>query len=63
MNLKKTLLSTSRLNKKLLALTSDFLSMSFAILLALVISNVEIYSINLEEFLNYQNKFYERKLY
>ena len=52
MNLKKTLLSTSRLNKKLLALTSDFLSMSFAILLALVISNVEIYSINLEEFLS-----------
>ena len=51
MNLKKTLLSTSRLNKKLLALASDFLSMSFAILLALVISNVEIYSINLEEFL------------
>jgi len=51
MSLKKTLLSTSRLNKKLLALTSDFLSMSFAILLALVISNVEIYSINLEEFL------------
>lgn len=51
MNLKKTLLSTSRLNKKLLALTSDFLSMSFAILLALVISKVEIYSINLEEFL------------
>ena len=51
MNLKKTLLSTSRLNKKLLALTSYFLSMSFAILLALVISNVEIYSINLEEFL------------
>ena len=51
MNLKKTLLSTSRLNKKLLALTSDFLSMFFAILLALVISNVEIYSINLEEFL------------
>ena len=51
MNLKKTLLSASRLNKKLLALTSDFLSMSFAILLALVISNVEIYSINLEEFL------------
>ena len=51
MNLKKTLLSSSRLNKKLLALASDFLSMSFAILLALVISNVEIYSINLEEFL------------
>ena len=51
MNLKKTLLSTSRLNKKLLALTSDFLSISFAILLALVVSNVEIYSINLEEFL------------
>ena len=35
MNLKKSLLSTSRLNKKLLALTSDFLSMFFAILLAL----------------------------
>ena len=51
MNLKKSLLSTSRLNKKLLALLSDFFSMSFAILLALVASNVEIYSINLEEFL------------
>lgn len=51
MNLKQTLLSTSRLNKKLLALVSDFLSMSFAILLALVISDVEFQSINLEEFL------------
>jgi FlaA1/EpsC-like NDP-sugar epimerase len=51
MNLKKSLLSTSRLNKKLLALTSDFISMSFAILLALVISDVEFQSINLEEFL------------
>ena len=51
MNLKESLLSTSRLNKKLLALLSDFLSMFFAILLALVVSDVEIYSINLEKFL------------
>ena len=51
MNLKKTLLSTSRLNKKLLALLSDFISMCFAILLALIISNVEFHSITLEEFL------------
>jgi len=51
MNLKKSLLSTSRLNKKLLTLLSDFLSMFFAILLALVVSDVEIYSINLEKFL------------
>ena len=51
MNLKKTLLSTSRLNKKLLALFSDFISMCFAILLALIISGVEFQSINLEEFL------------
>ena len=51
MNLKKSLLSTSRLNKKLLALFSDFISMCFAILLALIISGVEFQSINLEEFL------------
>ena len=51
MNLKKSLLSTSRLNKKLLALFSDFISMCFAILLALIISDVEFQSINLEEFL------------
>lgn len=51
MNFKQTLLSTSRLNKKLLALLSDFLSMTLALLLALNISNVEIFSINLEEFL------------
>ena len=50
MNLKKSLLSASRLNKKFLALTSDFLSINFAILLALVVSNVEIYSITFEEF-------------
>ena len=50
MNLKKTLLSTSRLNKKLLALLSDVLSMFFAIFLALVISDVEFQSISLEEF-------------
>ncbi|MDC0590422.1 polysaccharide biosynthesis protein [Gammaproteobacteria bacterium] len=51
MNLKNILLSTSRLNKKLVALFSDFLSMCFAILLALTVSNVEFHSINLEEFL------------
>ena len=51
MNLKNTLLSTSRVNKKLLVLFSDFLSMCFAILLALVVSDTELQSINLEEFL------------
>ena len=51
MNLKKSLLSTSRLNKKLLALATDFISMCFAILLALIVSNVEFQSINLEGFL------------
>ena len=51
MNLKKSLLSTSRINKKLLALFSDFISMCFAILLALIVSGVEFQSINLEEFL------------
>ncbi|MEL0243838.1 MAG: polysaccharide biosynthesis protein, partial [Gammaproteobacteria bacterium] len=51
MNFKKTLLSTSRLNKKLLALLSDFLSMSLAILLALIVTNVEIYSLTFEELL------------
>ena len=51
MNLKKTLLSTSRFNKKLIVLFCDFISISLAILLALVISNVEFHSINLEEFL------------
>ena len=51
MNLKKSLLSTSRLNKKLLALLSDFLSISFAVLLALIISDVEFQSITLEELL------------
>ena len=49
MNLKFLLLSTSRLNKKLLALLSDFISMCFAILLALIISDVEFQSITLEE--------------
>ena len=51
MNLKKSLLSTSRINKKLLALFSDFISMCFAILLALIVSGVEFQSINLAEFL------------
>ena len=51
MNLKQSLLSTSRLNKKLLALTSDFISMFFAILLALIVSDVEFQAINLEQFL------------
>jgi len=51
MNFKNTLLSASRVNKKLLVLFSDFLSMCFAILLALVVSDTELQSINLEEFL------------
>ena len=52
MNFKKTLLETSRLNKKLLALISDFASICFAILLALTVSNVDFYSLNLQEFLS-----------
>ena len=51
MNLKKRLLSSSRLNKKLLASASDYTSMCFALFLALLVSNVEFHSINLEEFL------------
>ncbi len=42
MNLKKSLLSTSRHNKKLLALTCDFASLVVAMLLALMISNVDL---------------------
>ncbi len=51
MNIKKSLLSTSRLNKKLLALFCDFFSMFSALLLALIVSDVEIDSLNFEKFL------------
>ena len=42
MNLKKSLLATSRLNKKLLALTSDFVSLLVSMLLALITSDVDL---------------------
>ncbi|MAJ23816.1 MAG: polysaccharide biosynthesis protein [Candidatus Pelagibacter sp.] len=51
MQLKKALLSTSRVTKKLLVLSSDFISICLAILLALVVSNVSLQSLNLEEYL------------
>ena len=52
MNLKNFLLSTSRRNKKILALACDFISISLATLFSLVVSDVEINSINTQEFLN-----------
>ena len=51
MNLKKILLSTSRLNKKLLVLSCDLFSICIATIFALIISNVDLNSINFEQFL------------
>ena len=50
MNLKNTLLSSSRLTKKLIVLFCDFFSICFATLFALIISDVEFNTINSEEF-------------
>ncbi len=51
MNLKNFLLSTSRLNKKLIVLTCDFISINLAVLFGAIISNADIYSLNLEQYL------------
>ena len=51
MSLKSFLLSTSRLNKKLIVLSCDFISISLAIIFGSIISEVDFYSLNLEEFI------------
>ncbi len=51
MSLKKTLISTSRFNKKLLVLLSDFICLVLSSLLALIISDVSIGSIHTEQFI------------
>jgi UDP-N-acetylglucosamine 4,6-dehydratase len=51
MNLKKKLISTSRFNKKLIVLSTDFLCVCIASLFAIVISDVDLSSISLEQFL------------
>tara|TARA_B100002052_G_C15886379_1_gene601748 strand:- start:2823 stop:4727 length:1905 start_codon:yes stop_codon:yes gene_type:complete len=49
MELKKFLLSTSRLNKKLLVLTNDFVCICIATLFSMLISDVEFSSLNAEK--------------
>ena len=51
MNLKKKLISTSRLNKKIIVLSTDFLCICLATLFALVISKVDLNLINFEQIL------------
>ncbi len=51
MSLKNTLISTSRFNKKLLVLLTDFVCLTLASLLALTISDVSIGSIHVEQFI------------
>ncbi len=50
-SLKNTILSTSRLNKKLIALTADFFSMCFATFFALSISDVSLVDVKIENLL------------
>ena len=49
MSLKKSLLSTSRLYKKLIVLICDFFSICLATLFALLISDINLFSINLDD--------------
>ena len=49
MNFKKILLSTSRLNKKLLALVADFISLCFSIVLALYVSEIDFSSLYINQ--------------
>lgn len=49
MSLKKNLISTSRFNKKLIVLLTDFICLCAASLFALVISDVHLLSISLEQ--------------
>lgn len=51
MSLKKILISTSRFNKKLLILLSDFMCICLASLFAIVVSDVNFGSIHIEQFL------------
>ena len=51
MSLKKILISTSRFNKKLLILLSDFMCICLATLFAIVVSDVNFGSIHIEQFL------------
>ena len=53
MNLKKILLTTSRLNKKLIVLFNDFFCIAIATMFAMIISDVDIYYVNLEQFLRF----------
>jgi len=50
-SLKGTILSTSRLNKKLIALAADFFSMCLATLFALLISDVNLVDVKIENLL------------
>ncbi len=51
MNLKKILLSASRLNKKLIALSCDFFSICLSTLFALIISNVELSNLDFKAYI------------
>jgi len=51
MSLKKTLISTSRFNKKLIVLLTDFICLALSSLLALTISDISIASIHVEQFI------------
>jgi FlaA1/EpsC-like NDP-sugar epimerase len=53
MNLKKKLISTSRFNKKLIVLSTDFLCVCIASLFAIVISEVDLSLMSLGQFLRF----------
>ena len=53
MNLKKKLISTSRFNKKLVILSTDFLCVCVASLFAIVISEVDLSLMSLGQFLRF----------
>jgi len=51
MSFKKVLISTSRFNKKLIVLLNDFLCICLASLFAMIVSDVNFYAINPEQYL------------
>ena len=53
MSLKKILLTTSRFNKKVIVLLNDFFCIAIATMFAMIISDVDIYYVNLEQFLRF----------
>ena len=53
MGLKKILLTTSRFNKKVIVLLNDFFCIAIATMFAMIISDVDIYYVNLEQFLRF----------